>query len=170
MTRFRVDNRRSEVTVDLRVNLHPSHVRVGRIGGVIDCELGDGGLPRLEAPYGAQLRIPVASMKSGNALQDVEMRRRFDTRRHPEIQVDVVRGRVRRQPGEYHATAVVTMHGVAREISGDVHIRVHGHTMMIEGEHELNIEDFDIDAPRLLLLRMEPRVTVHARIVAASRG
>ena len=38
--------------------------------------------------------------------------------------------------------------------------------MSVSGEQVINVKDFDIDPPRLIVLRMEPEVDVRVHIVA----
>jgi polyisoprenoid-binding protein YceI len=168
MPQFAVSTARSTVDIDLKVNLHPSHITAHGLRGTIDCELDEQGRPRLDAPYAADLSVPVEIIKSGHNLQDREMRRRFDVRKYPEITVKVIHGEQTGSDGAYRATAQITMHGVSRQIEGDVRIAVDGSTMTVEGEHIINVKDFGIDPPRLIILKVEPEVTVHAKIVATT--
>ena len=62
--------------------------------------------------------------------------------------------------------AQLAMHGQTREISGDVHLRVDGTTMTIDGQQVINVKDFGIDPPRLIILKVEPDVDLQVHIVA----
>ena len=166
MPRFIVDTEKSTVDVGLRVNLHPSHISAHALSGHIDCELDSDGRPRFDAPYGAELFLPVEAIKSGHSLQDREMRRRFKSDHFPTITARVTKGEPLGDDGRYRASATLTMHGQAREISGDVEIHVNGTTMSISGQQVINVKDFGIDPPRLIVLKVEPDVDVHVNIVA----
>jgi polyisoprenoid-binding protein YceI len=171
--RFRVNPEKSTVDVRLRVNLHPSHVSTSALSGTIDCELDAAGRPRLDRPYGARLTLPVKAISSGNALQDREMRRRFDASRYPTITVNVDTGESLGKTDRYRAVGRLTMHGQTREIAANVRVRTSGREMTITGKQVLNVREFGIDPPRLILLRMEPEVDVRVHIVAergAARG
>ena len=50
------------------------------------------GRPRFDAPYSAELFLPVDAIKSGHGIQDREMRRRFDTGHYPTISARVTKG------------------------------------------------------------------------------
>jgi polyisoprenoid-binding protein YceI len=153
--------------IDLRVNLHPSHITATGLSGTIWCELDRHRRPRLDRPYSAELSFPIASITSGNALQDREMRRRFDASRFPLITARVVRGEpINEQDGRYRATAQVSMHGRTREVTADVELRIDEATMTVDGEQVINVKKFGIDPPRLLILRVDPEVDVRAHIVA----
>ena len=166
MPRFHVNTAQSTVKVGLRVNLHPSHINANALSGFLECEVDDQGHPRLDQPYRAELTLPVEAIKSGNGIQDREMRRRFDVSRYPAITAKVTHGEAREGAGNYSAAAQLTMHGVTREITGDVHLSVDGTTMTIDGQQVINVKDFGIDPPRLIILKVEPDVDLQVHIVA----
>jgi polyisoprenoid-binding protein YceI len=165
MPRFVVDSSKTTVDVGLKVNVHPSHIKASGLTGFIECELTADGKPNLDAPYSAELTLPVDGIKSGNSLQDREMRRRFDAKTYPTIVSKVTKGEAL-PDGRYHAIAQLTMHGVTREIDGDVDVRIDGKEMTVTGEQTINVKDFGIDPPRLIILKVEPDVDVKVSIVA----
>jgi polyisoprenoid-binding protein YceI len=164
--RFRVNTAQSTVKVGLRVNLHPSHINADALTGFIECEVDDQGKPRLDQPYRAELTLPVDAIKSGNSIQDREMRRRFDVSRYPTITATVTHGEALEGEGRYRAAAQLTMHGQTREITGDVQLGVNGTTMSIDGQQVINVKEFGIDPPRLIILKVEPDVDLQVHIVA----
>jgi polyisoprenoid-binding protein YceI len=166
MSRFQVNTARSTVQVGLRVNLHPSHINANALSGFIECEVDERGKPRLDQPYTAELTLPVAAIKSGNGIQDREMRRRFDASRYPTITATVTHGEALAGEGKYRAAARLSMHGQTREITGDVQLSIDGATMTIDGQQVINVKDFGIDPPRLIILKVEPDVDLHVHIVA----
>jgi polyisoprenoid-binding protein YceI len=161
-----VNTAKSTVRVGLRVNLHPSHIEASSLSGTVTCELDDQGKPRLDQPYSAELTLPVEAIKSGNGIQDREMRRRFDAGRYPTINATVTHGEALDGDGSYRATAKLTMHGQTREITGDVRLGVTGTTMTIDGQQVIDVKDFGIDPPRLIILKVEPEVDLQVHIVA----
>jgi len=166
MAQFRVNTSKSSVKVGLRVNLHPSHIDANSLSGVIECEVDDQGRPRLDQPYSAELSLPVDAIKSGNGIQDREMRRRFDVGSYPSITARVTHGEALDGDGRYRAAAQLTMHGQTREISGEVQLNVDGTSMTIDGQQVINVKDFGIDPPRLIILKVEPEVDLRVHIVA----
>jgi polyisoprenoid-binding protein YceI len=164
--RFAVNTAQSTVKVGLRVNLHPSHIEANALSGYIECEVDDQGKPRLDQPYRAELTLPVEAIKSGNGIQDREMRRRFDTSRYPAISAVVTHGEALEGEGRYRATAQLTMHGVTKDITGDLTLGVDGTTLTVDGQQVINIKDFGIDPPRLIILKVEPDVDLQVHIVA----
>lgn len=166
MPQFRVNTSQSTVKVGLRINLHPSHIDAAGLTGVIECELDDKGQPRLDQPYSADLALPVDAIKSGNGIQDREMRRRFDASRYPTITARVTDGEALDGDGRYRAVAQLTMHGQTREISGEIQLHVNATTISIDGQQVINVKDFGIDPPRLIILKVEPEVDLRVHIVA----
>jgi polyisoprenoid-binding protein YceI len=168
--RFEVNTAQSTVRVGLRVNLHPSHINANALTGYIECEIDDQEKPRLDQPYRAELTLPVDAIKSGNGIQDREMRRRFDVSRYPLITAVVTHGEALDGEGRYRATARLTMHGVTKDVTGDLTLSVNGTTMTIDGQQVINIKDFGIDPPRLIILKVEPDVGLQVDIVAERRS
>ena len=154
------------MNVDLNVNLHPSHVVSTALTGTVDCELDKQGRPRLDRPYSATLTLPVDSLKCGNALQDREMRRRLDASRYPTITARVTQGEALSRGGRYLISARLALHGRTRAIESTVRLRVTGTTMTVDGDQVINVKDFGVAPPRLIMLRMEPEVRVRSHIVA----
>jgi len=94
------------------------------------------------------------------------MRRRFDARRYPVIRARVVEGEVLRGAGRYRAVAKLTLHGQTREVSADIRLTIQGAVMLVDGRQVINVKDFGIDPPRLIILKVEPEVDVDVHIVA----
>jgi len=165
--RFRVDGKRSQIDIHLRVNLHPSHVTSSGLTGTIECEVDRYGRPRLDRQYAADLSVPVESLKSGIGLQDREMRRRMNVAKWPLITARVTKGEaLDAKDRRYRAVATVSMRGRSRQIAADVQLHIDGDTLIVHGAQVINMTDFGISPPRLLVLRVEPEVDVRARIVA----
>ena len=168
MARYRVDTSQSQVSIGLRVNLHPSHITATGIRGEVECELDGDGHVRLDKPYSAELTLPIDAISSGNGLQDRLMRGRFDSSRYPNITAKVVSGEaISADDGRYRATAKLTMHGQTREVTGEVKLRFTNGTLTADAPTTVNMQDFGIDPPRLIVLKVEPDVDVSAHIVAA---
>jgi polyisoprenoid-binding protein YceI len=161
-----VNTARTTVKVGLRVNLHPSHVNANALSATIECEVDKLGRPRLDQPYRAVLTLPVNAIKSGNGLQDLEMRRRFDASRFPTINAIVTHGEALKGKGRYRAKAQLTIHGVTREVAGDIQLSVDGTTLTVDGQQVINVKEFGIDPPHLIFLKMDPEVDLQVHIVA----
>lgn len=117
-------------------------------------------------PISAYLTIPVAGLVSGNALYDAELRRRLDARRFPLIAVELHAARSR-GGGRYVAEGDLTIHGTTRRLSGNVSLAEQDEdTLLATGSEVVDIRDFDIDLPSVLMLKIYPDVSVQFRLTA----
>jgi len=166
MPTFHVVSSDSPVLVEASSSLHPVRAESRALAGTITVELDGSGRPDLSRPYAARLRIPVETIRSGHALQDLEMHRRLDTRRHPEITVDLTEVAATAAEGVYRAVARVAVRGRAQLLDGEVEVRVDGDRLSVEGRRPIDMRSFGVEPPRLLLLRVDPEVLVRVRIAA----
>jgi YceI-like domain len=166
VTKFRVVPTSSTVAAEMRSSVHTIRAGTRELTGVIEGELDDNGLPRLEAPHGANLQVAVETMKSGHRFQDLEMQRRIEARRFPSIDVAVSHARRLEPDGACRASVTVTAHGRTSSFEEDFTMRVEGHRLVIEGEHTFDMRDFEVNPPSLLTLKVRPEVRVAVRIVA----
>jgi hypothetical protein len=150
----------------MRSSVHDLYAETRALAGAIDGELDGSGVPRFEAAHGARLQLPVDSMRSGNRLQDMEMRRRLDPRKYPLIEIVVDRAWRLDGGDRCRAAFKVTAHGRTRSFEEDFRMRLEGRRLVVEGEHTFDMRDFDVSPPRVLTLKVSPEVTVSARIVA----
>ena len=154
----------------MQSSMHPIHARASDLQGYIEGELGPDGRPDLDAPYAAQLRLPVRAMRSGNRLQDMEMQRRIEARRYPTIDVRVGHVQSLDGSGRYRASLEVTAHGQTVPVEEDLVLQVEDGHLVVDGEHRFDMRDFGVDPPRFLALRVRPEVTVRAHIVAVEEA
>lgn len=156
----------SPVMLESESNLHPVHIESRQLTGTVEVALDAAGKPDLSTPVQAHLRIPVDSLRSGNGLQDREMQRRLDTRRNPEITVEVTDVTALDADGRYHATARIAVRGQSELVDGDVAVSIDGDRLVVEGEQTIDMRSFGVQPPRLLVLKVQPEVLVHVRITA----
>lgn len=166
LPRFRVVAGESPVTIITKSTTHATHARADSLTGTLVCEFDDRGLPRLDAPWSAELRLPVRAIRSGNPLQDRVMRGQVEATKHPTIRVKVTDAVALRRPGRYRATAAITFHGKTRRVDGEVTVTRDDEQLVIEGQQRFDMRDFDVEPPRLLILRVDPIVVVQVRITA----
>ncbi|HWC38347.1 MAG TPA: YceI family protein [Acidimicrobiales bacterium] len=165
-TRFRIDPGRSGVWTESRSSVHPIRGQAVGLEGDIDVRLTDGRLD-LSTPPSIHLELDVERLRSGNSLYDNEMQRRIEARRYPTIAGDVTEMKELDSAGRYRVTGDLQFHGVTRPEEGDVTLEVRGgRTMVIEGEHTFDVRAFDIEPPKLLMLKVSPEVKVQIRVVA----
>jgi len=118
----------------------------------------------LVAPF--RVEIDAERLRSGNGLVDGELQRRLETRKFPAWRAPYARWS--------RATAVVwllrgelTLHGVVRLTDAEVTVRrVDDKTLELEGEKVIDMQDYGLTPPKLLMFRVYPEVKVRAKLVA----
>ena len=164
MAKYRIDSERSELIVDARSNVHPIEIRTAGVSGTIDLDVHAGQVDLSSAPR-AEFEIPVDLLRSGIDLYDKEIQRRIGARKHR-----VIRGRIHDvreiAPARYRLSGKLSLHGVTREIEGDVDVRVQDGALEIEGSTLLDTRDYKIEPPKVLMLEVNPKVKIRALILA----
>jgi len=152
--RWLIDDAESSVTFVATSSVHPIRT-IGAASGWLEATLDDAGFAR-GADLRGLLEVPVAGLSSGNPLVDREIRRRVDTTTHPVIvaEIDSTEG-----GGGDIATITGTIQflGVETLVEGDLNL--------VAGPRLIGVGEFDVgwwglDPPKLLMLRVEPIVTV----------
>jgi polyisoprenoid-binding protein YceI len=168
VARYRVLPERSKLWVDARSSLHPIRVESSALSGAIELELADGNLDLSKSPSGT-LELEAESLKTGNRLEDSQLQRQLEVRKFPRI-----RGQIRQvsaNGGRYHVRGDLSLHGVTKPIEGDVMLRaIDDVTVEVEGEKVIDLRDFGLQPPRILMLKVYPEVKVRAKVVAAREG
>ena len=163
---FRVVPDRSVVMIDARSSVGP--ITFGAIGvsGII--EVAVVGRRVCSDPFpAAHLEIAVDQLRSGNSLYDAELLRRIDARRHPTVSLDLRACTALGSTGRYQLMGEVTFHGVSRPLDGTVSVAMSSdHSLVIRGEQVVDIRDFGVVSPTVLMLRIYPDVVVSVQIEA----
>ncbi len=164
MARYRVIPERSSLRAEARSSIHPVVVQTTGLTGTIEAEVEDG-VARLGAPF--RVEIDAERLRSGGALIDGELQRRLETRKFPRV-VGAVRAAEARLDGvRWLLRGDLSIHGVTRSTDAEVRVRIVDYrTLEIEGEKVIDMRDYGLTPPRLLMLRVHPDVTVRARLVA----
>ena len=163
---FSVDPERSVVLIEARSSVGP--ITFGAVGvtGELEATVKDGTV-RADSVRWAHLEIEVGHLRSGNALYDAELLRRIDARRHPTVTLDLRTCRPAGAAGRYHVDGEITFHGSTRVLDGTVAVSVTpAGKLVVSGEQVIDIRDFDIDSPTVLMLRIYPDVVVQLHIEA----
>jgi polyisoprenoid-binding protein YceI len=169
-TRFRIDPARSRVWTESRSSVHPIHGEADGLHGEMDVRLLDGRLD-LSVPPRIRLELDVERLKSGNALYDGEMLRRIAARRFPTIVGEVTEMRELDSSNRYQVAGALSFHGVTRPEDGEITVEINdGRTLVIDGEQTFDVREFDVEPPKLLMLKVHPDVTVRVHLVADAEG
>jgi polyisoprenoid-binding protein YceI len=166
MPPFAVDPAASAVLVEARSNVGPISFGSMSVAGEAVVEIEAGGM----VPVSARIELPVSSLESGNSLYDAELRQRLGERRYPVITAELREAKaLTAAAGEarFAAEGDITIHGTTRRLSGTVMLTVpDADTLIAEGREVVDMRDFEIGVPNVLLLKIYPDVTVQFRVTA----
>jgi polyisoprenoid-binding protein YceI len=167
VARYRIDPARSRVAIDATSSLHPIHSETDGLEGWIELDVDGGGLINPGMAPRAHLELPVEKLRSGNAMEDRELRRRVDARRFPTISGDLTAMEAIDGDGRYRVRGDVTFKGVTRSTEDDMTVwHDSGDTLRFHGSSVFDIRHFGMEPPRILLLKVAPEVRVTVDIVA----
>ena len=156
--RFAVVPDRSAVLVEARSTNGPLTFGVIGLTGEFVAQVRDGAVCA-DGQTTGKVVIPTEGLRSGNAIYDAELARRIDARHFPEVTLtldDCVPSGDR-----FRVSSEVTIHGVTRRVEGTVVVRQSGPgALAVTGEQVVDIRDFDITSPTVLMLRIYPDVVV----------
>lgn len=172
---------RSSLMVAARSNVGPIAFTSTALSGWVEAAVADGALLAEPAPR-AELRLPVASLLSGNRLYDRELHRRVDARRHPEVEVRL-EDTVRLGAGNcFLVGGQITMHGQTVRLEGVVRTTVVApvtrrsasagladERVVISGEHVVDVRAFGMATPSMGPLRLDPDVQLSLHLEADAR-
>jgi polyisoprenoid-binding protein YceI len=167
VARYRIDPARSRVAIDATSSLHPIHSETDGLEGWIELDVDGGGRIDPALAPRAHLELPVDKLRSGNAMEDRELRRRVDARRFPTISGDLTTMEALDADGHYRVRGDVTFKGVTRPSEDDMTVAHDGDGMLrLRGSSVFDIRHFGMDPPRILMLKVAPEVKVTVDIVA----
>jgi len=165
--RYEIDPGRSSVTIDARSSVHPIHSQTKGLEGRLELELFDDGRVNLAVSHTARLSLAVEELKSGNPLQDRELRRRIDARKYRTIDGELTGMRHGSEAGVYRVRGDVTFRGVTRSYEDEMTFtRRDDRTIAVAGHSTFDIRDFGMEPPKVLMLRVHPEVRVAIEVVA----
>jgi len=158
ITRYRLSSEQSTVTIVGETSLHPITVNVTP-DGWLEAAIEDGSfLP--ESTLRGEVEIAVIEFRSGNPLVDRETRRRLNSKRYPTIRGDLTEVVALDGPTAT-VKGVVTFLGRGVELEGDMSlIDDQASTCHLAGSGQMDVRWWGLEPPTLLVLKMEPVVTV----------
>jgi hypothetical protein len=165
LARYQIIPERSQLWADARSSLHPIRVKTSGLRGYVEASTA-AGQPSLSTP--TRVEIDAQILKSGNGLLDGELQRRLEVHKYGQVTGELTSATaLGAASGRFRLRGALTLHGVARVIEADVWVRaVDSDTIEIEGEKVIDMRDYDLTPPKILLLRVHPEVHVRARLVA----
>ncbi len=164
MARFRIVPERSRLWAEARSSVHPIRVETTGLEGFFEAEIAHDRPDLTVAPLG-RIEIDAERLKTGNGLYDHELERRLEMRKYPRI-----RGQIKEVKdvggGRYRVRGDLSFHGVTHCVEGEVSLRPNADgTIEIEGTQTLDMRDFKLEPPRLLMLKVHPEVKVRGVVV-----
>jgi hypothetical protein len=177
-TSFALVGRGSSVVVEARSNIGPIAFSTTSVSGRVEAYLRDGLVQEEPSPT-ASLEVAVGSLTSGNALYDGELLRRVDARRFPTVLIELKSLSRIGEGNCYQVLGEATIHGVSRQLLGVVTAtatsgsaparlgtRPDAARLLVTGEYVLDVRHFDMEVPKMPLLKIYPDVRLHLRIEA----
>jgi polyisoprenoid-binding protein YceI len=166
MARYELQPDVSLIHVFARSTLRP-FTGAAPISGHLDVSLRDGRLD-LDQPCSGELRLRVADLRGDVPHLDRELRNRMDSDRYPTVTAVLTAVRAG-TAGGYRMSGELTLHGRTKLVEGDATLVVDpGGPLTLRGILHLDMRDFGLVPPRLLVLRVHPEIEVRLGVTAAA--
>jgi polyisoprenoid-binding protein YceI len=134
------------------------------VTGAVDVAIEDGRFV-LEAGVSALLEVAVDELCGSERLLDGEMRRTLDAQRYPRARAAITAARDL-GADRYELTGELTLRGRTRALTGVATVRLAGEQLHASGSITIDIRDFGIKPPSLLVVRVQPDVQLDIELSA----
>jgi hypothetical protein len=158
----------SWMTFEARSTLHTILGKTAALTGYAQVAWDANGMLAAEPAPKMHVEFAAEALSSGNNMQDREMWKVVDSKRFPRVAADLRDLQPARVAGRYAAAGDVTLAGRTRRYDGEFAIVRNGNRISIEGDLKVDIRDFGLKPPSLLLIKVDPVVNVHLHLVAES--
>ncbi|MDQ6825528.1 MAG: YceI family protein [Candidatus Eremiobacteraeota bacterium] len=158
----------TQVEFDGKSSVHPIHAKATGVTGFFEAEIKDGAIAA-DPPPAMRFTVPVANIKSGNDMEDNEMRRLIGGPRYPNISAELKSLKSLGQ-NRYTMQGEITVRGQSRTYEGEVTCVADAPQLTLDGQRVFDMRDFGIQPPQILFLKVYPEVTVRLHLVAKSKG
>jgi len=171
MARFGIVPERSQVWIEARSSVHPIHSGTDGLEGFIEIELDPDGSVDLSTKPVGKLSLAVSRLKSDNRMEEHEMHKRIEARKYPTIDGVLTSLEPSGADGTYKVSGEIAFRGVTRHHEDEMTIRaLDGQTIRLAGESRFDVREYGMEPPRVLMLKVQPEVTVRVEIVAAKEA
>lgn len=153
-TRYSVDASSAAVVFTASSSVHAIR-SVGSASGWFQAAI-DGTEFAATGDFDGHLEVPLDGLSSGNPLIDREMKRRLAAGTHPMIVADL-ESAVLTAAGDMTVTGTIDFLGVEILVEGEIAV---ADGPRLVGTGEFDIRWWGLEPPRLLILRVDPIVTV----------
>jgi PadR family transcriptional regulator PadR len=163
--RYTVVQDQSAIMIRARSNVGAIEFGTTALRGSITAELRDG----VVLSAHGRVEVEVASLTSGNSLYDAELRRRVDARTFPHAAVELEEAWPLGVEGRMEVVGQLTFHGVGVKLDGAVGVTVvNEDRLVVTGDRVIDIREFQVEAPTLMMLRIYPDVQVLLHLEACA--
>ena len=164
--RYVIDPEQSAVHVLARSSLHPFR-GAAPVSGHVDADFCDGRLD-VGKPHGGLLHVEVDDLRGDVPHLDKELRNRLDSQRYPTVTAVLTEVRESADRG-YQMSGELTLHGRTQRVVGRASLALDARgRLRLRGTLTLDIRDFGLTPPKLLMLKVHPEVEVHLGLVAVA--
>jgi polyisoprenoid-binding protein YceI len=161
--RFTIDPTRSRLVIKARSTLHPISFSAA-VTGHIEATQVTGGFD-LSAPTSGLIRVNLIDLRSGESRNDAELRHRLEISRHPTATA-TIRGVRFVAADRYHLDGDLTLYGRDRPFVTEAVVTAEVDAIRASGAIEIDVRDFGISPPRLLVVRVHPEVRIELTLIA----
>ena len=163
---FQAVPERSALLIRVRSNVGPIDFGATGLEGTVEVAVLGSHVVASER-IAARFELRVDTLTSGNPLYDAELLRRIDARRFPVAAVELDGAESLGADRRFRVDGPVTFHGVTRTLSGVVAVvTASPERIVVRGEEAVDIRDFDVASPTMLMLKIYPDVRVHLQLEA----
>jgi len=168
--RFEVVPGQSAIMIRARSNVGTIEFGTTGVRGQVEVALHDGA-PVPAAGVSARLEVDVGTLTSGNSLYDAELMHRVHARSYPVAVVELDGAEPLGSEDRFEIAGRLTFHGVTAAVSGAVGVTLlSDQRLVVSGEKVIDIRDFEIAAPAMLMLKIYPDVRVFLHLEANATG
>lgn len=159
----------NESTVELHANssVHPINGEIHDVRGEVTVDVVDGKLSPGPGTKG-HIEADVDSLKSGNKLEDMALRKQVEAKKFPTVRYEVLG--VEGGPEQFKVRGSFTFHGTTQEFTEDVTARLDGDKIHVSTEHTFDITQFGVQPFKLLTMKIFPEVRLVLRLVGTQVG
>jgi hypothetical protein len=162
--RWTLDDERSTLAIDARSSIHPIHT-LTRVAGWVDLDADGQPVEGGAGEVIGAITFDITAMRSGNPLIDRESERRLQPKRYPTVSGELTALRPRGDGG-LDGTGRLTFHGVTRDLQGVLHASVADDELRLHGTTTIDVTDFGVQPPSLLVVKVHKDITVTLDAVA----
>jgi hypothetical protein len=167
--RFTIVPESSGLLIAGRSSLHAIHADAKGLTGYLDVTT-NGSTLVTDPPPGMRIEVPLERISSGNDLQDSEMRRLVGGQRYPRIIAELSRLEPLPTPNQFKGEGSVTINGTTKNCAGTITIIVNGDSVMMQGASTIDIRNWGIQPPRILMFSVLPQFDIQLQAVAKQEG